>query len=252
MAGVFTIALAGYGLAHGSTESNNAFFLSVAGIFVAATVPALAVLSNSRAIWVRALQLIALAVMAVGLYWFGTLMFHMVIEPNMWSSRYAAVTKPLQIESVSEALYLLVPCDANTQAGIILTVNLKLPEIVSVDRFGRSVLKSMNGFSILRATAKNSSRTSLFKNSRNPVVTTYNSKPLTDLPSMAAYKKLAYNAVLGGSLQLPAGVYMVKQIFWRSGLRQAMSELPTADPLNAIPYRKAYPADDKYLPYLEN
>ncbi len=250
VAGSVTVVIAGYGLAHGSAASNATFLLSVGGMILAACVPAASLLSNSRAIWVRVLQIIALVVMVIGLYWFAKMMMYSVIEPSMLSSKHAAVTKLLEIESVLEAPYLLVPGDAATQAGITVTVNIKLPKPVAVDQVGRSLLESLRSVAILRAQAKDSSRASPFEDMRQATAT-FAGRPLADLPGMKEYAALAYDAVPDSSMKLPAGIYTVTQIFWLNGLRQAVPDLPATNAANSLPCAKVYAADDKQLPYLE-
>lgn len=140
LCGFFVIAIAGYGLAHGSTVSNAAFLALVFGVMLGAGALPLSFFINSQTIWARALQILSILVFAVVLFVFGKIIFYLFIEPAMWTAQFKAITAPISIESVAETPLIL---DGKT-IGLTVTTNVKLPKPVALDRYGAVVLNSLS------------------------------------------------------------------------------------------------------------
>jgi hypothetical protein len=215
LCGFFTIAIAGYGLAHGSSESNNAFYALVAGVMLGAAILPLSFLLKSQAIWARVLQVIGMAVFAVVLFVFGKIMFYLFIEPAIWTQQFNAVTRPIQIESVAEAPVLL----NETPIGLRVTVNVQLPKDIALDRYGAVVLDTLSSLQLSAPELKGGNRMAPFADGLKASIT-LNGESIEDLPGMKAYRAQPYGWIPDGKTKLPAGIYQVSQTFWLNGLRR--------------------------------
>ncbi len=226
LCGFFVIAIAGYGLAHGSAESNTAFLALVFGAMLAAAALPLSFFINSQAIWARALQIIAMLVFAVMLFVFGKIIFYLFIEPAMWTAQFKAITAPISIESVAETPLIL---DGKT-IGLTVTTNVKLPKPVALDRYGAVVLDSLSSLQLSAPELKGGNRMAPFADGL-PAAVLFNGQPIDDLAGMKAYRALSYGLVPDGKTALPAGVYQVSQTFWLTGLRRPdLNNYPNANP----------------------
>jgi hypothetical protein len=251
LCGFFTIILVGYGLAHGSEESNAKFFVLLLSVMAAVAIPPFALLLKSHALWVRALQLIGMAVLIVVLFVFVRFVFHLFVEPAMWARRFDTVVKPITIESVNEAPHML----GGTQIGLRVTANVRLPESVPLDRNGDAVLKALNhSMHLAVPELKGGNRSAPFESTAPgyiPVL--FNGKPLDDLPGMKAYNEHPYygdgSTVPDGHVILPAGLYQVTRVFWLNGLRETNPDQRSKDE-NAAPCKIEYPKNT-YLEYWE-
>ena len=215
LCGFFVIAIAGYGLAHGSAESNAAFYALVFGVMLGAAVLPLSFLIRSQAIWARALQILSILVFAVVLFVFGKIMFYLFIEPAMWTAQFKAITAPISIESVAETPLIL---DSKT-IGLTVTANVKLPKPVALDRYGAVVLDSLSSLQLSASALKGGNRMAPFADGL-PTTVLFNGQPIDDLAGMKAYRALSYGVMPDGKTALPAGVYQVSQTFWLTGLRR--------------------------------
>ncbi len=228
LCGFFVIAIAGYGLAHGSSESNNAFFALVFGAMLGAAVLPLAFLLKSQAIWVRVLQAIGMCAFGVVLFFFSKLVFYLFIEPAIWTAQFKLVTDPITIESVTEAPVLL----DGKPIGLTVTANVKLPKAVALDRYGAVVLDAFSSLQLSAPELTGGNRMAPFADGLRANIL-FNSKPIDDLPGMNEYRALVYGVTPDGKTKLPAGIYKVSQTFWLSGLRR--SDLENYSDANPTP-----------------
>jgi hypothetical protein len=215
LCGFFTIAIAGYGLAHGSSESNKAFFALVFGVMLGAAVLPLSFLLKSQAIWARVLQVIGMVVFAVVLFIFSKIMFYLFIEPAIWTAQFKLVTDPIAIESVTETPVLL----DGTPIGLTVTTNVKLPKAVALDRYGAVVLDTLSSLQLSAPELTGGNRMAPFADGLQASVT-LDGKPIEYLPGMKEYRALSYGVIPDGKSKLPAGIYQVSQTFWLNGLRR--------------------------------
>ena len=219
LGGFLTIALAGYGLAHGSTESNNRFFMQVGLGLLALGLPPFTLLFNSRAVWLRALQVIGMIVLCVGVFHASRLVFHVFIEPKMLASRLDAVVKPITIESVEEEPYLNA-ATGTEPIGLRVRASVRLPREVPLDQFGVVVLGALEqSIQIAALEAKGNNRSGPVERVAGASVS-FNGQPLDALPGMKAHRARSYGAPADGTVTLPAGSYQITQDYWLQGLRR--------------------------------
>ncbi len=214
--GLVSIAIMSYGLAHASSGSSASFLAMVTAAMLAAATPPLSFLLKSQASWVRALQALGMLVFAITMAVFAKLLFYSVIEPQLWSQHFAAVTKPIAIESVIEERIVI----NQTPIGLRVTANVRLPKDVALDRSGAVLLDALSSLQLSAPELKGGNRSAPF-GERLSTSVTFEGKPINDLLGMKAYREKGYGWVPDGKTTLPAGLYQVSQHFWLSGLRRS-------------------------------
>lgn len=219
LGGFLTVAIAGYGLAHGSAESNNRFFMQVVLGMLALGLPPFTLLFKSRAWWLRGLQVVGMLVLCVGAFHASRLVFHVFIEPKMLAARLDTVVKPITLESVAEEPYVNA-ATGDVPIGLRVRANVRLPQPVALDQFGVTVLAAIEqSIQLAAQEAKGNNRSAPVERVAGARVT-FNGQPLDALPGIKAHRARPYGQVADGSVTLPAGLYQISQDYWLAGLRR--------------------------------
>jgi hypothetical protein len=212
-----TVMVAGYGLAHASEGAVSQFLLMVAGGAAVLVVPVASLWFNSRALWVRGLQAVAVLVMLVGFFYIGKMLWYVAIEPQVWASRFTHYTQDISVKLRSEKPVLL----GDIPIGVETTVDITLPKAVPLNRNGYAVVEMLR-----RSHITVPGNTGLvFSNSVYLDQTaTFAGQPITQLPGVDKmqhanldFSRAGYNADFG---ELPKGVYTLTSQHFFNGIAQ--------------------------------
>jgi hypothetical protein len=243
LCGLFTVVIAGYGLAHGSEKSNAAFLSTIAGAMLIAAVLPLSFLLKSQATWVRALQVLGMGLFCGVLFLFSKLMFYLYFEPALWTQQFKTVTNPISIDHVDEAQLVI----NETPIGLRVTVHIKLPNEVALDRYGAALLDSISSMNLSAPQLTGNNRMAPFADGLRGTVT-FNGKPIDDLPGVKEFRARSYGVPPDGKAKLPSGIYQLSQTFWLNGLRRPdlndyADNNPTPCKIDPLELNQAYRKD---------
>jgi hypothetical protein len=223
------LAGVGYGLAH----ANDQAFTKVFGILglglIVLGVPPLALTSNSKTPLMRFLQIIAIIEMIPVFCRAGYAVFLGIIEPQLWKADFKYKTRGIEIIKVNETPYVRPDLGTdNTSLGIIMSVDIRLPEGLTLDRNGEAVLEgfrqSLYPYAPKSADKDQSSPLTSIGNA----VISYQGRPIGELPGLANRDSISKEDQ--AKFKLPAGVYQITRVLLLPGLNSITTSEAVSNP----------------------
>lgn len=220
--GLVVLALAalagvGYGLAHAGDQAFARVFGILGLALLVLGAPPLALFTNSKKPLIRFLQGIAIIEIIPVFFVIGYVVFLGIIQPQLWKAEFKYKTRGIEIVKVNETPYVRPDLGTgDTALGIIMRVEIRLPEALTLDRNGEAVLQglqqSVHPYSA-KTTDKN--QTSPFTSVGRAVIS-YQGSDIEELPGLADRARIG--TVERVKFKLPAGVYQVTQVLLLPGL----------------------------------